>query len=409
MFKMSATRVFLISDLLASLASTIVFTTAMIYRIQTVGLDPLQLVLVGTVLEATIFIFEVPTGIVADVYSRRLSFIIGIFLTGIGLMVEGLAPLFWVILLSQFLWGFGWTFISGAHNAWITDEVGTDKVGDVFLQSRNASLIGALFAIPISVWAANISLALPYIVGGGLYLLTGIFNMIFMKETGFKPTPPEERETWNQLFSTAREGFAQVRGKSSLMTYALIALLVGLYSEGWDRLSDAHLLDNFVFPDIASLSMGTVEWFNLIRFVGLILGLLATQYVRKKLDTSDNRKVITILIWIQSGMVIAMTTFALTNNFVTAIILMIIFDRLRSLTFPLSNTWINQHIDSKVRATVLSMTGQVDAFGQMAGGPFIGAIGRLRDLRTAIVTAALVLAPTVPLYGKLKKMESKEK
>jgi DHA3 family tetracycline resistance protein-like MFS transporter len=52
------------------------------------------LVLVGTVLEPSVFIFEIPTGIVADVYSRRLSIIIGQVLIGLGFMVEGLFPVF---------------------------------------------------------------------------------------------------------------------------------------------------------------------------------------------------------------------------------------------------------------------------------------------------------------------------
>lgn len=405
MRKLDAVRVFLVTSFITNLSSSITFTTSAIYRVQTVGLDPLQLVLVGTVLEATIFLFEIPTGIVADVYSRRLSYIIGLFLVGIGFMVEGFAPIFWVVLLAQVLWGFGWTFISGAHSAWITDEIGTDKIGDIFLRSRNYGIASGLIAIPASIWLANRSLALPFIIGGSLHILAGIYAILFMDETGFKRTPPKERETWNQLFFTARQGFQHVRGKSSLMIYALIALLVGLYSEGWDRLADAHLLKNFTFPNIAGISMGAVEWFNLISLTGLLIGLAANQLARKKIDTADNRKILASLIWFQTGMVITMIAFALSNNVLMAILLMIVFNQLRGLTFPLSSTWINQHIDSEVRATVLSMTGQVDAFGQMAGGPFIGAIGRLRDIHTAIITAALVLAPSVPLYGKLKKME----
>jgi DHA3 family tetracycline resistance protein-like MFS transporter len=72
-----------------------------IYRVETAGLNPLQLVLVGTVLELSVFIFEIPTGIVADMRSRRLSVIIGYFLIGLGLMVEGAFPLFSTILLAQ--------------------------------------------------------------------------------------------------------------------------------------------------------------------------------------------------------------------------------------------------------------------------------------------------------------------
>ena len=65
------------------------FTTSAIYRINLGGLSPLQLVLVGTVLELSVFLFEVPTGVLADTYSRRLSMIIGFAIIGVGLVVEG--------------------------------------------------------------------------------------------------------------------------------------------------------------------------------------------------------------------------------------------------------------------------------------------------------------------------------
>ena len=64
------------------------------------GLDPLQLVLVGTTLEATAFVCEIPTGVVADVYGRRLSVIIGLLLIAFGFLLEGLVPQFAAVLLE---------------------------------------------------------------------------------------------------------------------------------------------------------------------------------------------------------------------------------------------------------------------------------------------------------------------
>ena len=109
-----------------SFFSMLVFTVNLIYQVQVAHLNPLQLVLVGTVLEGTSFLFEVPTGIVADVYSRRLSIIIGTFLLGVGLALQGVVPSFGVILLAQVIWGIGYTFTSGATEAWLTDEIGVD-------------------------------------------------------------------------------------------------------------------------------------------------------------------------------------------------------------------------------------------------------------------------------------------
>ncbi|MEJ2130581.1 MAG: MFS transporter, partial [Gammaproteobacteria bacterium] len=96
-------------------------TINLVYMVQVAGLDPLQMVLVGTALELSAFVFEIPTGIVADVYSRKLSVIIGYALTGAGFLLLALAPRFEVILLSQVIWGLGATFISGAYPAWLAD------------------------------------------------------------------------------------------------------------------------------------------------------------------------------------------------------------------------------------------------------------------------------------------------
>ncbi|MCI0477487.1 MAG: hypothetical protein L0Y55_14670, partial [Anaerolineales bacterium] len=77
-----------------------IFTVSAIYQVTVVGLDPLQLVLVGTTLEVTAFFFEVPTGVVADVYSRKLSIVIGYVMMGIGFIVEGAFPFFATVLLA---------------------------------------------------------------------------------------------------------------------------------------------------------------------------------------------------------------------------------------------------------------------------------------------------------------------
>ena len=77
----------------------------MVYQVETVGLGPLELVLVGTILELTAFLFEIPTGVVADLKSRRLSIIIGYALIGAGFVLEGSIPLFWAVAVAQVLWG----------------------------------------------------------------------------------------------------------------------------------------------------------------------------------------------------------------------------------------------------------------------------------------------------------------
>ncbi|MDQ3703432.1 MAG: MFS transporter, partial [Chloroflexota bacterium] len=120
--RLDAVTVYLIITGATALFGSTIFTLAAIYRVQEAGLTPLQLVLVGTMMEASIFLFEVPTGVVADTFSRRASVITGIALLGAASVQEGAVPLFGSILLAQALWGLGYTFTSGATEAWISGE-----------------------------------------------------------------------------------------------------------------------------------------------------------------------------------------------------------------------------------------------------------------------------------------------
>lgn len=407
MKKLDASFVFLLADFVTGFATRLMFTTYVIYRVQVVGLNPLQLVLLGTVLESTIFVFEIPTGVVADIYSRRISTILGMFLIGIGHAIEGIAPIFWVLLISNFIWGLGTTFISGAFMAWITDEIGLKKVGKVFLRGDQLSLLGNLMAIPLAVIISARSLAWPFLIGGALLVTLGIFLALFMPEQGFKPVPKDERQGWRTMFNTFKASIDLARVRPMLITFAAIGLFVGLYSEAWDRLAQPYLLENFAFPSLNGFEFTTIQWFGILNVAFILVGIASNEIAKRTVNTTRSVTLLRSLQAIYAGMVAAMLFFAFTGQFYLAVGAMMLFNGLRSVSFPLTNTWINQQIDSKVRATVLSMTGQIDALGELSGGPILGTIGRLRSLRAALVTSALILSPTVPLYQRIAKTSKK--
>ncbi|MFQ5945207.1 MAG: MFS transporter [Anaerolineae bacterium] len=397
MRNIEAGRVYLVSSLVAGAAYSTVFTLSQIYRIVTVELDPLQLVLVGTVLEATIFVFEIPTGVVADVYSRRLSTIIGTALTGLAFLVEGTFPVFGAILLGEVLWGLGYTFISGAEDAWIADEVGPDRVGPLYLRSTQLFEIGALTAIPLSVALGQLSLNLPFQVGGAIFLGLAGFLWLFMSEEGFTPVPRGERRTWKVFTGTMGQGLRLARTRRVLLWLLVAATFVGLYSEGYDRLREAHLLAEISFPAFAGLSV--VAWFGILELGRRLLTLASTELVRRRVDTQDEARLTRALQGIYGLVSAAILIFTLTDRFAVAFAAAWLIGALRVTAGPLYLAWINRHTDSAVRATVISMWGQVDALGQIIGGPFVGAIGTLRSIRAALIASAILLSPALPLFG----------
>lgn len=402
MKKLDAAFVYLFAMLVFGAANKMVATTHIIYRVQVLSLDALQLVLLGTMLEVTIFLFEVPTGIVADVYSRRLSTIIGIFLVGVGHAMEGLTSLFSVALAAQFVWGLGTTFISGAFAAWVTDEVGLEKVGNVFVRASQLSLFGSLLAIPVAVVLSIQSLSWPYFAGGVLFVLLALFLAFFMGERGFTPVPKNERQGWGSMVTTFTAGLSLARSRPVLITFAVIGLFVGLYSEAWDRLAEPYLLQTFSFPSFKGVQLTPIEWFGILNVAFILSGIVANEIAKRRVDTTHGPALLRALQRIYAGMVIAMVFFSLTGQFYLAVAAMVTFSGLRAVTFPLTNAWINQQIDSKVRATVLSMAGQIDALGEMGGGPILGSIGRLVSMRAALIVSAFTLSATVPLYQKIR-------
>ena len=107
---MNSERFYLAARGVYALAWSTMVTVSLVFMVEVAGLDPLQMVLVGTVLELSVFLFEIPTGVVADRSSRRTSVIIGHFLIGVGFLVMVVKPVFAMILLAQVIWGVGWTF-----------------------------------------------------------------------------------------------------------------------------------------------------------------------------------------------------------------------------------------------------------------------------------------------------------
>ncbi len=395
--KRAAYSVYLFSEFAVSLLFSMMFTVDSVYQVSTVGLNALQLVLVGTTLEASAFIFEIPTGVVADVFSRRTSIIIGMFVMGLGFVVEGSFPFFAMILLAQVLWGLGYTFTSGATEAWIADEVGEDRSGQAFLRASQVGVIGSLIGIVPGILIGLLGANVPIVLGGALLMALGAVLIVVMPETGFKPTPRDAnaRNTFQSMLHTFKSGLRVVRGKPALINILTIGLILGLYSEGFDRLWTPHLLNDITLPTIGDLQ--PVVWIGVIRGIGMLLSVVSTEVVRRRIDTSKHgpaARAVTILI---AGMVAGLLAFALTGDFVVALVAFWGFSALRRTLGPLYTAWINQHAESSVRATIISMSSQIDALGQILGGPIVGAIGLALGIPVSLTICAVILATALPL------------
>src|SRR5512143_1730017 len=183
-YRLDSTRVYLFIEFAASASFSMMFVVTSLYEATVAGLTPLQLVLVGTTIEASVFPFETPTGVIADPDSRRLSIIIGYGIMGVGFLVEGLFPAFLPILLAQVIWGLGYTFTSGATQAWITDEIGEEPANRLFLRATQIGLFSSLLGMGAASLVGAQNVALPILVGAVVVILIGVTLIFIMPEAG---------------------------------------------------------------------------------------------------------------------------------------------------------------------------------------------------------------------------------
>ena len=341
----------------------------------------------------------------ADAYSRRTSIIIGYFLMGLAFLVEGSFPVFGMILLTQLLWGIGYTFTSGATQAWLSDEIGEENANRAFLRGNQYDLAGALIGMLLAIPLGNLAVNVPILAGGAAVAGIGLFLLFFMPENGFKPVRPEDRNSFQHMGDIFKKGINVVRTRPVLLSVLGIGFIYGLYSEGWDRLWVKYLVDNFTLPSI--FGMNEVAFFGFLRAGGMLLSILATRQVEKRLDANHAPSIARAMLWITVLLSGAILTFAFSPALAISILAVTAVSILRNIMGPLYSAWVNQRLDPGTRATVLSMSSQVDAIGQVLSGP-IAAVISLASVRAAISMASLLLLPAVPLINRANRLHAED-
>lgn len=252
-----------------------------------------------------------------------------------------------------------------------------------------ASLIGMALAALVGV---N-NVAMPILVGAGGVLSIGVILIFIMPEKNFHPTPREDRNTWQHMWHTFKQGAEAVRSKPRLLSIVGVGLFYGIYSEGFDRLWVKHLLDQFSLPIL--FGNNQVAFFAVLRAAGALLTILAVHVVEKRVDSTNPIAIGRAMFVVTALISVAMLGFALSPLLFLSLALYLVLDALRDVRIPLQTAWVNQKLDSKVRATVHSMFGQVDAIGQMLGGPVVAMIAVFGSTLASLVTSSLLLTPAL--------------
>jgi DHA3 family tetracycline resistance protein-like MFS transporter len=130
----------------------------------------------------------------------------------------------------------------------------------------------------------------------------------------------------------------------------------------------------------------------------MALSLIVTEIVLRRVDTTSHRRVTRMLLAINAILALSVLGFGLAGGFAVGLAAYWVAYTMRTANDPLYTAWMNQSLEPRVRATVFSISSQMDALGQIAGGPLIGLIGSTISIGAAMIASGLTLIPALLLY-----------
>lgn len=371
---MRAYPAYLVLRVVGSFAGGCALTYTLLYQIDSVGLGPVELVLVGTVLEVVHLVAQVPTGILADRRGRRPAVVAGTLLLGAGSVVQGAVPSLAAVLLGTVVGAVGGACVDGAEQAWIAGEVGDERAGPVFGRGAQVGQVSVVAGIGAGALLGSAGLRLPLLVGGGCWLLLGLLLALVMPETRTAPGPRPAR--------------ARARPSAAMVPILAAVFVLGLGSEGWDRLGPVHLLS------FDGIGLGTI---GLLAAGGMVGAAAVTGRLRHRLAGERAGR---MLLVVETARLTVLVAFALSGSAVVAGATWLVAGLLVSVRGPVLDTWLVAVTEPAGRATVLSVVGQADSAGQILGGPPVGILGAQVSVRVALLCGALSGVPAVVLFRR---------
>jgi MFS transporter, DHA3 family, tetracycline resistance protein len=377
------------------------YATVTVYWVTAGRLNPLQLLLLGTALELSYFVCQLPTGVLADLVSRRLCVLAGLFIVGVAQVLESLSTSFVSLMAGWALLGLGAALNNGAQDAWIADEleaeVGDDRMTGIYLRATQLGLIATVAGSLLSGVVALAGLAIPLRVGGSLICLLAVAAAFVMPERHFRRPARAAgvsnvlRQAGGALAAQTKATHRAVVAVPGLVLLFGMTFFVGMWSESFDRLWGAFLLRDIRFPDIGGLH--PAMWFSFFACAAAVLGLGATELAKRRTQRLGPDSVVGALLVLTLAIAGAVVGLATAHAFVVVVVTYLVVSVLRPVLDPLLSGWMVGRIEPSVRATALSARDMFDSGGQILGGPVVGAIGTFASLRIALLAGAAALGP----------------
>ena len=358
------------------------------------GLSNFEAFAANALFSAGMVLFEVPTGVVADSWGRRASYLLGTITlalsTALYVWLWYVDGPFWAWAVSSVLIGLGFTFFSGATEAWLVDALhatGYDGPLDaVFARAQVFGGIGMLLGAGGGGYLAQwFGLQTPYLLRAAVLVVMFVLAAVLMRDLGF--TPERGHGAIGEVRRIARQSVdsgLRVPAVRWLMISALFTGGIGIYV-GYAL--QPHLLD--LWGDDTAYGIA-----------GLGAALLAAAQIAGGLATPKIRP----LFRRRTDMILAMTAIgaaavllmALIPNFWVVLVLIAVWGLVGAAAIPVRQAYLNGMIPSQQRATLLSFDSLMSSTGAAVAQPVLGRSADIWSYPTSFALSALVNAAAIP-------------
>jgi MFS family permease len=399
----SIQRTYLILMLGNTLAASLIWGINTIFLLDA-GLSNLEAFAANAFFTAGMVLFEVPTGIVADTVGRRASYLLGtLTLTASTLFYVLLweieAP-FWEWAVASMLLGLGFTFFSGAVEAWLVDALTATgfegEMESVFGRGQVVTGVGMLTgSVAGGFIAQQISLGAPFVLRGLILIAMFVLAFVLMHDVGFTP----EKSTgalaeMRRIASASVEYGWRVPAVKWLMVEALFTGGVGIYAF---YALQPYLLELYGDPhayQIAGLAAAIVAGAQ-------ILGGVAAPRIRRAFARRTSA-----LIAMAGLSVITLGLVGIVKSFWPVIGLIVAWGLLFAATMPIRQTYINGMIPSRQRATILSFDSMMSSSGGVWAQPVLGRAADVWGYAASYLIAAAISTFALPCLAVSRRQNA---
>lgn len=364
------------------------------------GLNIFEVFVANAVFTASMSVFEIPTGVFADTKGRRFSFLVSTVVLLVGTVGYVLSSIFAGGLIAfcvfSVVLGLGFTFYSGAVEAWVVDELhaaGFDGPLD-HIFSRGASISGILMIIgTISGGAMGyINLTLPYSARAIALALLFFFALFFMKEKGF--TPLGNRGKFSvHLKRIARDSVDKGWKHKSLRLFMIISFFHSAFLMWGFYASQPYLLDLLGNREAVWVSGLVAAAISLAQIAGNSLVTPLLKRVKKRT---------TLMAVTASTAALFTIGIGVATNFAGAFICLLLYMASFGLFMPIKQSYMHQLIPKEQRATIISFDSLIGNGGGIIGQPALGYLSKTFSISLSYITGSALMAMALPFIIKIR-------